>query len=295
MGPIRLTIRQRRMIAIHRDREVWSGLTASSDCDVIVDVLKRSCVMQRTLCSLLFIPLGVSSMAQTNTLYSIVPLESSLNNGHAQVRLSNNGTSAIEAFRFTYTCPNLQMTVTRDPLLHLEAISPILPGAARVINVGGLTTDCSLHESAVLFQDGSTSDDASSIASISDHRAALEEELTVERSILAKAASGTMDEVSLVNYLADQKERISKNIQLSQGARLGHISVIRKLQTSLLPSSDSLPDARGLLLLHEASNFTTRAQTALKIVDEWRLRIEQETSNKDAVINKGTVYRSAVG
>lgn len=236
--------------------------------------------MQRMLCFMFLIPFSVSLMAQTNTSYSIVPLPSGAGDGHAQVRLSNEGTSAIEAFKFIYSCPSFQMAVTRDPLLHFEAVAPILPGASRVIAVGGLTKECTIRESAVIFLDGSASGDASCITSIYDHRAALEEELTTERNPLIKAVNGTIGEGALIRYFAEQKENIGKNIQLSQGARLGHLAVVRKLQASLSPSGPLTGAGRPVSSL-VAPSLAERAQTTLRMVDEWRLRIEQEMNSKD--------------
>jgi hypothetical protein len=214
------------------------------------------------------------SVAQSSTRgYSMATHE--LVNGRIEVRLINTGSSAIDVLHTSYKCPQYSVSFDKDPLLHNEASHLILPGATYIVKVAGITKDCNLKESAVLYADGSSDGDPAAIAAIYAQRAGVLQELLEVYKTIVSAAAGGLDEGALTKYISDRETAID-SLQLTRGGHVGHLAVLETLNQNL--SLGPPPLHVGPTTAPQAiPDIVTRAQSEVTALDVWHLRLNAVT------------------
>jgi hypothetical protein len=218
-------------------------------------------IIRPTLALILFLRVATGQTASMP--YSLSLSESQTN--RVDLRLSNVGTSNIEGIYAVITCPTFEVTINHDPLVLDELSRFIVPGSFSLIPTGGLQSECSIKESAVILSNGSAVGDSTAETAIRDRRRGALEELAIARELISRAAKGGVDEQSLISFFSSRSAEIAKDPNTNRAGYTGHTAVIRKLQRVL-----ALGQSWGG---QNIRSFSERASASLKLIEDWQSKL----------------------
>lgn len=190
-----------------------------------------------------------------------------LPDGHSDITITNIATSPIVAFHVGTQCPPFNREMIQDYLLFNEHMWQLMTGRSYTFNFPRVPEKCPVKVDAVVFANGQSSGDAKAITDFYTHRRGVQEELAILRPIIAKAATGNLDEKSLQAYFKDREDAMTKHPTASRPEGHGQGTALSTIQSHM-----------GFLVESGAStsndtDVTERAKRGLEFIDSWNAKL----------------------
>lgn len=156
------------------------------------------------------------------------------------------------------------MEMDRDYLLFNERVWQLRTDHPYTFRLPQAPKNCPVIVDAVIFADGHASGNAKAIADLYSHRRGVQEELTMLRPEVAKAASGNLDEKSLQAYFNGRVDAIKGN---PRPERRGQRAALSALQTRMgIATGNSAP-------MSTDTDMTARVKVGLEFIDSWSAKL----------------------